>query len=220
MKEPGEAFDLEERNEAIDDGDEPQGELRFPYPLQTTNILTRTDANLKNNSGNREHNLNLIEGGDESEEESRLIKAMRRAQQTTKDFFGVETGKKVSRSVNHWNERTFKLLNKDSLMGKLNHEKMTKYMTDMKENVDHDSSSPLLYYQLSNGDVIRTEPKKNAMIIAVDSLKKTLSARSSDAATDQVDTISGENQPGIWDAFNCDGDRKFGIGFCDKFFDK
>lgn len=156
---------------ATDINIEVEGELpRFPIPTNLNSTLTRTDINIaKQRWTNIKNNL-IIKG----ENESKLVNLVKRAQNTTKTFLGVDADRKVSRSVNNWNERQFKLLGKNALLGGLKNDRLAQYIDNIQDNIDPDTASPLLYYQISNGQIIDTESKRNVGYIAMNSFKRML----------------------------------------------
>ena len=142
---------------------------RFPYPISQTNSLTRTDLNTAKQRWNKiKNDLNI------GNEPSKLSSLVSDIQNKTKSFLGVnESNKKVSRSRQNWNERRFKLLNKNNFYsGKLNKNKFTEYIERIEDITDSDTITPLLYYKLSKGDKIDTDPTKNLSYMAANGLRK------------------------------------------------
>ncbi len=141
---------------------------RFPYPISQTNSLTRTDLNPAKQRWNKiKNDLNI------GNEPSKLSSLVSNIQNKTKSFLGVDESKKVSRSRQNWNERRFKLLNKNNMYGgKLNQNKFAQYIEKIENITDSDTVTPLLYYKLSNGDKVDTDPTKNVSHIAMNGLRK------------------------------------------------
>lgn len=181
-----EMINLRETNNdpAYIDEDDNEGELpSFPYPIGP--VLTRTDtitSRSKNLAIQRwniiKNDLIINKGNDNNKSPNKFSDIVQSVNNKTKSFLGVESSKKVSRSVNNWNERQFKLLNSNSLFGgKLNKEKLAQYIDTIDNSIDPDCASPLLYYKLSDGDKIDIDPKKNVTSIALNGFKRILPGR-------------------------------------------
>ena len=184
-----EMINLRETNNdpAYIDEDDNEGELlpSFPYPIgpvlltrtDNDNISTRSKKNLAIQRWNIIKNDLIINKGNDTNNKSpnKFSDIVQSVNNKTKSFLGVESSKKVSRSVNNWNERQFKLLNNNSLFGgKLNKNKLAQYIDSIDNSTDPDCASPLLYYKLSDGDKIDIDPKKNVTTIAFNGLKRVM----------------------------------------------